>query len=154
MVIALLFSFAYDNPVYPYNKLLYRYDIIRCFKSCARSIHLTDLRPFPMMYVFVPWSVIGDGLQPSILITRGLSFDTLGKIVSDDWAILKYNDLWVTSKAQKCKTKMSSANCKQKCSHLPSVWPDWAINWTLGKFLKPLATIILPKSTHIVRQFL
>lgn len=54
VVIALLFSFAYDNPVYPYNKLLYRYDIIRCFKSCARSIHLTDLRPFPMMYVFVP----------------------------------------------------------------------------------------------------
>ena len=27
-----------------------------------------------------------------------------------------------------------------------AVWPDWAIYWTLGKFLKPLATINLPKS--------
>ena len=24
------------------------------------------------------------------------------------------------------------------------MWPDFAINWTLGKFLKPLATINLP----------
>ena len=28
-----------------------------------------------------------------------------------------------------------------------SVWPDWAIYWTLGDFSKPLATISLPKST-------
>ena len=27
-----------------------------------------------------------------------------------------------------------------------TVWPDWAIYWTLGNFLKPLATINLPKS--------
>ena len=26
-----------------------------------------------------------------------------------------------------------------------SEWPDWAIYWTLGNFLKPLATIDLPK---------
>ena len=26
------------------------------------------------------------------------------------------------------------------------VWPDWAIYWTFGNFLKPLATINLPKS--------
>ena len=26
------------------------------------------------------------------------------------------------------------------------VWPDWVIYWTLDKFLKPLATINLPKS--------
>ena len=30
---------------------------------------------------------------------------------------------------------------------LSTVWPDLAIYWTLGKFLKPLATINLPKST-------
>ena len=24
------------------------------------------------------------------------------------------------------------------------MWPDWAIYWSLGNFLKPLATIILP----------
>ena len=35
-------------------------------------------------------------------------------------------------------------------SHWPSsqpVWPDWAIFWTLGTFLKPLATINLPQSS-------
>ena len=35
-----------------------------------------------------------------------------------------------------------------------AVWPDWAIFCTLGKFLKSLATIKLPKSCHILRQFL
>ena len=29
---------------------------------------------------------------------------------------------------------------------IAAVWPDWAIYWILGKFLKPLATINLPKS--------
>ena len=29
---------------------------------------------------------------------------------------------------------------------LPSVWPDWAIYWTLGNFSKLLETINLPKS--------
>ena len=32
----------------------------------------------------------------------------------------------------------------------PSVWPDWAIYWTLGNFLKPLATINLPKSPTVL----
>ena len=31
-------------------------------------------------------------------------------------------------------------------SYLQPVWPDWAIYWILGNFLKPLATINLPKS--------
>ena len=34
-----------------------------------------------------------------------------------------------------------------------SVWPDWAIYWTLGKFLKPLATINLPKSPTFLDNF-
>ena len=34
-----------------------------------------------------------------------------------------------------------------------TVWPDWAIYWTLGKFLKPAATIILPKSTTFSGYF-
>ena len=28
--------------------------------------------------------------------------------------------------------------------------PDWAIYWTLGKFLKPLGTINLPKSLTVL----
>ena len=34
-----------------------------------------------------------------------------------------------------------------------SVWPDWAIYWTLGNFLKPLATINLPKSPKFSGNF-
>ena len=34
-----------------------------------------------------------------------------------------------------------------------SVWPHWAIYWTLGKFLKPLATIILSKSPTFLGNF-
>ena len=35
-----------------------------------------------------------------------------------------------------------------------SMWPDWTIYWTLGNFLKPLATIILPKSNTFLGKFL
>ena len=38
-------------------------------------------------------------------------------------------------------------------SGLLSVWPDWAIYWTFGKFLKPLATINLPKSPKLLGNF-
>ena len=38
--------------------------------------------------------------------------------------------------------------------HMSSVWPDWAIYWTLEIFLKHLATINLPKSPYILRHFL
>ena len=34
-----------------------------------------------------------------------------------------------------------------------SVWPDWAIYWTLGNFSKDLATIILPKSDTFLGNF-
>ena len=33
------------------------------------------------------------------------------------------------------------------------VWPDWAIYWTLGIFLKPCTTINLPKSPKILGNF-
>ena len=39
-----------------------------------------------------------------------------------------------------------------KCS-LCSVRPDWATYWTLGNFLKPLATIGLPKFPTILGNF-
>ena len=34
-----------------------------------------------------------------------------------------------------------------------AVWPDWTIYWTLGNFLKPLATINLPKSPIFLGNF-
>ena len=34
-----------------------------------------------------------------------------------------------------------------------SVWPDWAIYWTLGNFLKPLVTINLPTSLTFLSNF-
>ena len=36
---------------------------------------------------------------------------------------------------------------------LYSVWPDWAIYWTLGKFIQPLETINLPKSLTFLGNF-
>ena len=33
------------------------------------------------------------------------------------------------------------------------MWPDWAIYWTLGNILKPLATINLPKSSSFLGNF-
>ena len=39
---------------------------------------------------------------------------------------------------------------KVRCS---AVWPDWAIYWTLGEFLKPLATINLSKSPTFLAIF-
>ena len=38
--------------------------------------------------------------------------------------------------------------------HKEPVWPDWAIYWALGKFLKRLATIDLPKSPTFLGKFL
>ena len=34
-----------------------------------------------------------------------------------------------------------------------AVWPDWAIHWTLGNFVKPLATINFPKSPTFLSKF-
>ena len=34
-----------------------------------------------------------------------------------------------------------------------TVWPDWAIYWTLGNFLKPLATNLLSKSSTFLGNF-
>ena len=42
-------------------------------------------------------------------------------------------------KINKCQTNFGSW----------PVWPDWAIYWTLGNFLKPLATLNLPNSYAI-----
>ena len=36
---------------------------------------------------------------------------------------------------------------------LGTMGPDWSIYWTLGKFLKPLATIYLPKSPTFLGNF-
>ena len=36
---------------------------------------------------------------------------------------------------------------------LRSVWPDWAIFWPLGNFLKPLATINLPQSSRFLGNY-
>ena len=38
------------------------------------------------------------------------------------------------------------------CSSV-AMWLGWAIYWNLGKFLKPLATIILPKSPTFLVNF-
>ena len=41
----------------------------------------------------------------------------------------------------------------QEFSLLCAVWPEWAIFWTLGHFLKPLAAINLPKALTFLGSF-
>ena len=43
---------------------------------------------------------------------------------------------------------------KEKKRGRPAVWPDWAIFWTLGHFLKSLAAINLPNSLTFLGNFL
>ena len=46
----------------------------------------------------------------------------------------------------------NSNNVSYKASML-TVWPDGTIYWTLGNFIKPLATIILLKSPRFLGNF-
>ena len=59
-----------------------------------------------------------------------------------------------TSKNVLKKYQNFEVTVRAKCeSWLGSVWPDRAIYWTLGKFLKPVATISLPKSPTLRGNF-
>ena len=46
-----------------------------------------------------------------------------------------------------------SSNEATYCLDCLAVWPDWAIYWTMGKFLKPLAIINLSKSSPFLGNF-
>ena len=48
---------------------------------------------------------------------------------------------------------MSERKKELRRGELQPVWPDWAIYWTLGNFLKPLATITLSKSSTFLGNF-
>ena len=51
----------------------------------------------------------------------------------------------------KCVSEPTSSQSLSRC--WSTVWPDLAIFWTLDNFLKPLATIYLPRYLNILRQF-
>ena len=53
----------------------------------------------------------------------------------------------------KSTTALAANLCQTDWTNLRPVWPDWAIYWTLGNFLKPLATISLPKSPIFLGNF-
>ena len=79
-------------------------------------------------------------------------FDSVGttqrssKLLSQ---FLYYKDEW-SCKVYKHLPKACSSYVEDDGSY--AVWPDLAIYWTLGNFLKPLATINFPKSPNILRQ--
>ena len=54
---------------------------------------------------------------------------------------------------QEVKMYTETSSHKESSLWLEPVWPDWAIYWTLGNFLKPLATINLPKSPTFLGNF-
>ena len=49
--------------------------------------------------------------------------------------------------------KYKGSECAARINEDGSVWPYWAIYWTLYNFLKPLATFNLPKSPTFVGNF-
>ena len=70
------------------------------------------------------------------------------------------NTPWLSLKFKGASWKCSQWFCLNgyRQTFLPTgmlwpVWPDWAIYWTLGKSLKPLPTINLPKSPPFLGIF-
>ena len=57
----------------------------------------------------------------------------------------------------KIRTITGSNRCNawdsNQCGRMEAVCPDWAIYWTMGHFLKPLAAINLPKSPTFLGNF-
>lgn len=54
------------------------------------------LLPVPTMYVLVPCSVIGLGLSPRTLITRGDNSFTKGSVSNDTAILFYFRDTWDT----------------------------------------------------------
>ena len=54
----------------------------------------------------------------------------------------------VQLKVQKLKTVEQVHQEQIRLHHSPAMWPDLAIYWTLGNFLKPLKQLICPNLSH------
>ena len=59
-------------------------------------------------------------------------------------------DSWYGATAAQTARSKQAGLCKVGLS---SLWPDWAIFWTLGNFLRPFATINLPESSTFLGNF-
>ena len=56
-------------------------------------------------------------------------------------------------RSRRCAQSVERQKDRGTKGKLEAVCPDWAINWTLGNFLKSLATIKLPKSPTFFGSF-
>ena len=87
-------------------------------------------------------------IRPTLMTTSlGREQLPLLKSVSDSSSVLLF-----TARCQWVDSTTGEENCFH---HLAShaVWPDWANFCTLGNFLKPVATIILPNSHPLLGNF-
>ena len=68
---------------------------------------------------------------------------------------LEDQHLWRLDELQPCHPswKRSEPRLAILFHTSPSVWPDWAIYWTLGNFSKPVASISLLKTTTLLGNF-
>ena len=69
--------------------------------------------------------------------------DILRILGTDGWCNSQWSENNFVSNLIKSNTKHT----------LQPVGPDWAINWTLGNFSKPLTTFNLPKSPTLLGNF-
>ena len=60
---------------------------------------------------------------------------------------------WITNWRNDDGEQIETFHSKTTCFCSQSVWPDWAIYRSFGKFLKPFATINLPKSPTFSGNF-
>ena len=74
----------------------------------------------------------------------------MGLIVGDLLSLLSLNRKWWGQNTESWGTYKEYT---APLTYLWAVWPDLAIYWTSGNFLKPLATINLPKSPPFLGNF-
>ena len=93
----------------------------------------------------------------NIIVKRETSVTRLGFIfgLARDMALGKFNLPWMLLRQHwllsiQAAGHTLTANCQ---SSTVAVWPDWAIYWIFGQFLKPLARINLPKSPALFSNF-
>ena len=108
-----------------------------------------------VQYKFLPMtgfepqtSVVGSYCSTNWGTTNAISVINLfswGNLETSPYKVTDWSDPWLL--------EAENTNLRWSITVQP-VWPGWAIYWTLGNFLKPLATNNLPKSPHILRQFL
>ena len=76
---------------------------------------------------------------------KNVPFRKFSQLIKQFW-------LWDSNRVELIQRQFITCYSFQQSESQPA-WPDWAIYWTLGNFLKPLSTINLHKSPTFLGNF-